>query len=175
MKIRDWYFQGWERRADEQGKKQFYYTGEYYRFRDGIRPVRLHLTAAAVVLTALYLLLTLCPTEGGMWRIAAIPQLLELIPLIYLMMAVVRLLANPEKMNYRQYHASWLRGRRSLWWSGGFCAVCAAVELVFLLSGQGVIHLISELLWLAGWIIAALLSFFCARYLTRQRPDTFTE
>ena len=40
MRIRDWYFQGWERREDESGKRVLVYTGEVYTFPAGLKAAR---------------------------------------------------------------------------------------------------------------------------------------
>ena len=104
-----------------------------------------------------------------MWHYAAIPQLLEVIPLIYLAMGAVRLARAKEPMPYRDWYASWRRMRFAALWSAVFTACMAAVELAYiLLAGPS---LPPELLYLLGE--AACLSLSLALYLfITKRPCT---
>ena len=157
MRTRDWYFQGWERGPDGE----LCYTGEYYALpAERPKTVTLCLSGALCVL---YLLTALLPSEGGMWRIAAIPQLLELIPLIYLVMGGVRLLRAENPMTFRVWYASWRRIRTSALWSLVFTAAMAAAELAFLFAAEKP-DVGQELLFLARVLGCAALSFGLYRF-----------
>ena len=167
MKIRDWYFQGWERRPDENGKQQLIYTGEVYSFPNGMKPVRMAAGLHVGLLTILVLLVSLLPTEGGRWHWAAVPQLLELIPLLYLWMGLVRLLLSHEPMTYRAWHASVRRLLHASVWSLVFTGLMVLVQLIYLFTGPT--KLLSELLYLAELLCCAALSLHLFRYL-RTHP-----
>ena len=130
MRTRDWYFQGWERGPDGELR----YAGEYYTLPTG-RPKTVTVVLSGA-LFVLYLLTALLPSEGGMWRVAAVPQLLELIPLIYLVMGAVRLCVAKSPMTYRDWYASWRRMKTSSAWSIGFTAAMALAELVFFFAAE---------------------------------------
>ena len=157
MRVWDWYFQGWERRADENGKTVFVYTGEYYLLPTG-RP-KLVTGALTAALLAAYLTTALLPSAGGMWRLAAVPQLLELIPLVYLVMGLVCLLRVQDPMTYRDYHASWRRSSRASLVSAVFTAGMAVVEIVYIIlyTGGGIASEIPYLLMELGCFVISLL------------------
>ncbi len=159
MKIRDWYWQGWQRGADGA----IVYTGEYYTLPAG-RPKTAALGLSGALI-AVYCLTAFLPSEGGMWRIAAVPQLLELVPLVYLVIGAVCLARVRERMVYRNYHASWRRMRVSAAWSIGFSALMAAAELAYLFIGAE-LRLWTELSYLARTIVLCGLSVVLFRYMT---------
>ena len=168
MRTRDWYFHGWERRTDENGRSAFVYTGEYYTLPGGSPK-----TAAGVLTGALavvYLTTALLPSEGGMWRIAAVPQLLALIPLIYLILGCVCLFRSKQPMTYRDWYASWRRMRVSA--AAGFIltACMTAVQLVFLFSGSYK-SVGSELFYLFRTAVCAALNGTICLFLYRHPCD----
>ncbi len=167
MKIRDWYFQGWERRANDAGKTEFVYTGEYYSFPDGAVPARRAALCSLAALLALYLLLALQPSPGGMWHFAAIPQLLEIIPLIYLVMGAVCLIKAKQPMTFRDYYASWRRMGTAAWWSVGFTGLMAAVEVAYFFAADS-LRLWSEIAYLLGGLACAALSAWLAAYIKKH-------
>ena len=77
------------------------------------------------------------PTAGGMWHIAAIPQLLELIPLIYLVMGLVRLWLAKEPLTFRDWYASWRRLGVTATVSAVLTAGMTLAEIVFILFFSG--------------------------------------
>ncbi len=168
MRFRDWYFQGWERRTDENGKSTFVYTGEVYTFPGGIRTARRLCLTLSAALIVVYGLVALLPSEGGMWHVAAIPQLIELIPLIYLVMGLARLLTVKEPLTYRDHHASWRRLGSASVGSTVLTACMAAAEIIYIVlyvrSGFG-----PELLYLLGELSCFALSLALARYI-RKHP-----
>lgn len=171
MRVRDWYFQGWERREDENGKSAMVYTGEYYTFPGGLsgaKPPCLLMTAG---LLALYLLVAFFPSEGGMWHFAAIPQLLELIPLIYLVMGGFRLLRAKEPMTFRDWYASLRRMETSALWSSVLTAFMAAMEIIYILFIAAGASMPAEPLYLLGEAGCAVLSVLLYRYLKNHPCD----
>ena len=169
MRIRDWYFQGWERRKDKNGKTRFVYTGETYVFPGGIKTVRSKacvMTATAVVL---YLAAAFFPPAGGMWRIAAFSQLLEIIPLVYLVMGAVCLLRVKEPLTFRDVYASWRRMERASLVSGVIASAMAATEIAFLILYGVNGSLFREFLFTAEAAGCAAVSFVLYAYI-RKHP-----
>ena len=170
MRIRDWYFQGWERRTGENGRSVLVYTGEVYSFPRGLRAARAICLPLSLAIIAAYLILALNPSPGGMWRIAAVPQLLEIIPLIYLGMGLMRLLLVKEPLTYRDWYASWRRLGQSAIASAVLTACMTLAEIVYILLyardrvGQELPYLLPEL----GCF---LLSYALAVYI-RKHPCT---
>jgi hypothetical protein len=166
--MNDWYFRGWERRLDADGKKRFVYTGEYYCFPGGIQTLKKPVAVLSAALVALYLVLAFFPPAGGMWHIAAIPQLLVIIPLIYLGMGAVCFVRGPEKMTYRDYRGSWLRLKWSLWGCVVAFGAMAAVELVFLVLYGAQTPILPELVYWLGQLLALALSIFFLRFVKKH-------
>lgn len=159
MKTRNWYFQGWERGDDGA----FRYTGEYYTLPTG-KPKAITIGLGAA-LAVLYGLTAFFPSEGGMWRIAAIPQLLELIPIIYLVIGAVCLARVRTPMVYRGWYASWRRMKTAAVWSLAVTAAMALVELVYLFVSPEP-KLGQELFFLLRVLGCAALSFGLYRYMS---------
>ncbi len=168
MKIRNWYFQGWERRSGEDGKTAFVYTGEYYRLQEGFRPRVLMLAALLVVL---YLLAALLPSPGGLWRIAAIPQLLEIIPLVYLVIGAVCIVRSRGDMTFRDWYASWRRMEKSALWSVVFSGLMVCAEIVYCFLYAGEYALPRELLFLLNVLCCLAVSAILFKYI-RKHPCT---
>ena len=167
MRIRDWYFQGWERREDENGKLRFVYTGEVYRFPGGMAAVRKFAVLFAAALIALYALVALNPSAGGMWHWAAVPQLLEIIPLVYLLIGAVCLLRAKEPLTYRDYHASWQRMRYAALWSVCFSALMVAAEIAYFFAVPEA-RFADEILYFLGELALTALSLVLARYINKH-------
>ncbi len=165
MRIRNWYFQGWERRTGENGKSVFVYTGEYYEVQEGARP---RVLALAALLVVLYLPAALLPSPGGLWRVAAIPQLLEIIPLIYLVIGGVCLLRSRGDMTFRDWYASWRRMEKSAMWSILFSCLMVCVEAVYLVLFTGEYILQRELLFLLNVLCCSAVSAVLFEYIRRH-------
>ena len=176
MRIRDWYFQGWERREVIGGRTELVYTGEVYTFPGGLRPAQKRCLLYSAPLLVLYALIALLPPSGGMWRIAAIPQLLELIPLIYLVMGLIRLLLAKEPLTFRDWYASWRRLGVAAVGSAVFTAAMVLAEIVFILwfSGGAVG---AEIPYLLAEIACFALSLALAVYIRKHpcTPSVMTE
>ena len=168
MRIRDWYFQGWERRTDENGRKQFVYTGEVYTFPGDLKRFRSICAGLIEALIALYLLVALLPSEGGMWHYAAIPQLLEPLPLIYLLMGLVCLFRAKEPLTFRDWYASWRRLKYASIAGTVITACMALVELAYMLFEADVLSLPGEPLYLLGTFGCTALSAALWRVVLRN-------
>ena len=147
-----------------------HYTGEYYMLPGG-RP-KTTVFALSAGLLALFLLTALLPSAGGMWHIAAIPQLLELIPLIYLVMGAFCLARVNGPMTFRGWYASWRRLCTAALWSLIFCAAMVLAEAAFFIFGES-FRIGEEILFLIRVIGCAVLSWFLWRYL-KNNPCTQT-
>lgn len=123
---------------------------------------------------ALYIITAVFPSEGGMWRIAAIPQLLALIPVIYLLAGVICLARAAQPMTFRDWYASWRRIRTSSAWSLGFTAAMVLAELLWLFTAEE-IRWGQELGYLVCTIGCAALSCFLYRYITSHPCRQVTE
>lgn len=151
MRIRDWYFQGWERRETPGGKTKLVYTGETYTFPGGAGPVKKRCLLLALPLIVLFGAVALLPSPGGMWRVASIPQLLELIPIIYLVMGLFRLLLAKEPMTYRDWYASWRRLGVAAAASAVLTAAMLLAEIVYIVRyvdgavGAEILYFLEEL------------------------------
>ena len=168
MRIRDWYFQGWERREDENGQTALVYTGEYYAFPGGAARAKPPCLLMTTGLLALYLPVAFFPSEGGMWHFAAIPPLLEVIPLIYLVMGAVNLLRGKEPMTFRDWYASWRRMETAALWSAILTALMTALELVYILVIADGLSLPAEPLYLLGEAGCAALSITLFLFLKKH-------
>ena len=172
MRIRDWYFQGWERRVDDDGKKTFVYTGEYYGFPGGAKPLKIPAAVLIAALLGMYLLVAFLPSPGGMWHYAAPPQLIEILPLVYLAIGAVQFLRAPERMTYRAFHTSWLRIKRASLWSLILTGCMVLAEIIYLFAVPEA-ELSRELLYLLGELACAALSAALCLFV-RRHPYTQT-
>ncbi|MCD7768882.1 MAG: hypothetical protein LUH36_02010 [Oscillospiraceae bacterium] len=163
MKMSKWYFQGWEKRKDQNGKTEYVYVGEHYTLPHGLKQAKLVsglLTGGAVIA---YVLTAFFPSAGGMWRPAAPAQLLVIVPLLYLCIGTVNLLLQKEeRLTYRDWYSSWRRMTRSSLWAVLLAAAMAVVELVYIVAFSGGEALGEELLYLLRQLI-------CVGLLAAQR------
>ena len=58
---------------------------------------------------------------------------MEAIPLLYLVLGLVCLLRAPERLTYRDRHASWRRMLHAAFWSAGFTGLMVLAELAYLI------------------------------------------
>ena len=167
MKIRDWYFQGWERQTDGDGNSRLVYTGELYSFPGGLKTARTVSLILSAALIAAYLAAALNPSPGGMWRIAAVPQLLELIPLVYLVLGLVRLMTVKDPLTFRDWYASWHRLGRASVGSAVITACMCLAELIYLfLYARGAVG--RELTFFLPELACFALSYVLAVYIRRH-------
>ena len=134
-RLNGWYMRSWQRVARSDGKGfDFEYVGELYGFArptEQVKRLKRLLLVGYVALVAVYLLAALVPSAGAMWRWVGLPQMLTLIPLIYLGMSVVRLMLCGEKFPYRDYHAGFLRLKKSCVASLVLLSATLLSELIF--------------------------------------------
>ena len=168
MRTREWYFHGWELRRTPDGKSKYVYTAEYYHFPGGMRRARLHLALPTAGLLLLFWLVACHPAEGGMWRPSAIPQLLELIPLLYLVIGLVCCFCVKEPMTFRAWYSSLQCVKKSALFSCLFTGAMAVLEIIYLLAVAEKPHLLRELLYLLGQLGCAAFSLYMALYLRRH-------
>ena len=175
MRVNDWYFRGWEKKKGPNGKTTLVYTGEYYSFKDGIAPLKKTCGVLTVLLIVFYALVAFFPSEGGMWRFSAIPQLLELIPMLYLIIGTVNLLrVKGERMTFREYYGSWHNIRWTVWGSTALTALMCAAEVVYLcLPNDNAILPIREMLYFMGDLICLAISIAYVA-VTRKNPCSQT-
>ncbi len=169
-----WYFQGWEKRKDETGRVCFVYTGEHYTLPQGLRRAKLAgglLTLGAVIA---YGLVAFFPSAGGMWRVAAPAQLLEIIPLLYLCIGVGALLSKTEeKLTYRDWYASWHRMQNASLFAMLLAAVMVMVQLVYIIFISGGAALGIEFLYLVKELLCVGFAAVLWRYI-RKHPCEIT-
>lgn len=168
MRVNDWYFRGWEKTPDEKGKYHLVYTGEYYTIPGTVKAVKAPIIGLVAALIALYLVVALCPTVGGMWRMAAIPQLLTIIPLIYLGMGAVCLARAPERMTFRDYYSSFHRLEKAALFAAITTGAMALGQVVFLLLYGGSALWGRELVYLLGELCLVGLSVSLIHFLKKH-------
>ena len=169
MKVRDWYFQGWERREDAKGRAAFVYTGEYYSFPAKLKRPKLTAALYTAAVAACYCLAAFSRADGAMWRIAAVPQLLDLIPLIYLVLGAVCLIAAKQPMTFRAWYTSWRRLRSAALWCAVLAAGMAAVQLVYIVMNGAYTPL--EFGYLAASLASGLSAYLLRRRMTANPCD----
>lgn len=112
------FFDGYQAEETQDGKrkKRLVYRGEYYGFPGGPaegRRVKVTCTLLIVLSAGLNLCNQFYPSYGGMDRCVAIPSLLSLIPMIFLMIGLINLLITKDKWEIRMVYAGHRRLRRS--------------------------------------------------------------
>lgn len=133
-----WYFEGYKgvEKLDANGKShtELVYDGEWYGFREPGRQTWLkrRVGALSAVFAAAYLYTSLTPAGGGMWRWVGAPEVLTLLPAIFLVMALLNFLPAREKWEIRVYYAGYRRLGRSAAAILALQALTLAAELVYL-------------------------------------------
>lgn len=169
MRMNQWYFQGWEKHKDENGKTDFVYVGEYYTLPQGLKQAKTVSGWLTVGAVALYALVAFLPSAGGLWRFSAPAQLLELIPLIYLCMGVVNLLLKKqERMTYRDWYGSWRRMRWASLWAAIFAGAMGVTQVVYMIGFSGGQAIGRELLHLVGQVLCAGLCVALRLYIQKH-------
>ena len=117
-----WFFEGYKGviETDDngtKGRRKLIYTGEYYGFRGGrqelilMKKVCLSLTLLSLIA---FFYAQFFPSTGGMVHWLAIPSLLALVPVIFMIMGLINFLPSKDKWEIRVYYAGY---RRILRWS----------------------------------------------------------
>lgn len=133
-----WYFDGYKRekqpRKDGKGARSvLVYVGEYYGFREkGLqRRLKWQTSLAVTASIAAYLYAQLTPAEGGMNRFVALPGILVLVPMIFLLIGLFNFLIAREKWEIRSYYAGYRRLGRFAIAQMAIMAVWALMEAGF--------------------------------------------
>ena len=139
------FFEGYQAEYEETEhgpNKRLVYRGEYYGFRGGPKEQKRVKTLCAV-LTLLTVGLNLYdqfrPARGGMIHWMAIPSLLSLVPMMFMLIGLGNLLMAGEKWELRVLYA----GYRRLWrWGlayGSLMVLWLAMELGFVIVNPGLL------------------------------------
>jgi hypothetical protein len=175
-----WYFDGYQRvtRPKKNGEgtcQVLVYTGEYYGFPGGgqeLGQMKKRATILTVISLICYFVAQFFPSDGGMNRLVALPGILALVPMIFVVMGLGNFLLAKEKWEIRVYYAGYRRLTR---WGIGqavLLGLWALAELVYL-----VLHF-SQIGGEVVYFLLALLSLGAnlrLLYLVRQHPAQVVE
>ena len=163
-----WYFDGYKRVEKEKpnGKmgSELVYVGEYYGFNGGkkemtdLKKKTLFLSIASLIL---YFYAQFNPSTGGMVHWMAIPSLLSLIPIMFLVMGFINFLPAKEKWEIRVYYAGYRRLYRSSIGTLVFLCIWAVMEAVYVLFNIG--DILDELVYFLCVIASTILMAFQVR------------
>ncbi len=141
----DWYFEGYRSEiipaSNRRGQKRtFIYEGDYYSL--GLPPkkrnaFKLCCFVLYIAAIATYLTMMLTTFTASAFFYVGIPSILAVIPLIYLGMGVVCLIAAPEQMTLRIRYSSLRRIGRATCCSMVFLSISLVGDLAFLIQYFG--------------------------------------
>ncbi len=169
-----WYFDGYKR--VEQPKKNgkgthsvLVYVGEYYGFKEkGLqRRLKWQTTLATVICIVTYFFAQLTPADGGMNRFVALPGILALVPMIFLVMGLFNFLIAKEKWEIRSYYAGYRRLGRFAIAQVLILAIWTLVEAGFLVVNPS--SLLEELHYLLGALVSLAAAIWLV-VLVRRHP-----
>lgn len=148
-----WYFDGYVRRErvmpNGKTKQVLEYTGEWYGLKGGkaeLSRLKLQTLSLALVAFAAYLVAQFNPSAGGMVHWLAIPSLLSLVGMIYMVVGFINFLPVKEEWEIRNYYAGYRRLRWSSWVTLILYAIWAAMELCYVALNLG--DFLGELVYL---------------------------
>ena len=161
-----WYFEGYKRveepKKNGKGTHQvLVYVGEYYGFKGGRavqNRLKLLTTLACLSTIATYFYAQLTPAEGGMNRFVALPGILALLPMIFLVIGQVNFLTAKEKWEIRVYYAGYRRMGR---WAIALVVLLAlwtAIEVGFVVMNLSM--LLAELHYLLAAVVSLAASIW---------------
>ena len=154
----DRYFDGYQRvpETDAEGNVRYklQYMAEWYGYEKAGEQKKLKLAVSLIALTMLvfYLIAQLNPSVGGMMRYMAIPSLLALVPMMFVVMGWLNLLLAKQKWELRVYYAGYRRLLRSGIILLILLAVWLALEIVFICMNPGLLE--GELLYLGCAVVS---------------------
>lgn len=141
----DRYFDGYERVPVEDAKGRvrykLRYTAEWYGYEQEGRQKKLKLSTGLLTLVtmAFYFIAQLNPSLGGMVRYMAIPSLLALVPMMFVVIGLINFLMAKQKWEKRVYYA----GYRRLFRAGIVLLILLAawlvLEIVFICMNPGLL------------------------------------
>jgi hypothetical protein len=155
MKATHWYLRNWE-----YENNRLVYKGEYYRVGGNVSSLpslKMAYGGLCMLQWILIIVLLFHISRGASLFFVGGSVALSMIPSIYLLAGVFQFLKIPDKMTYRDLHASIYRIRLSEKWSVCFFTVAFFGELFYigfrLVSGLEIAWR-SEALWLVGTQLA---------------------
>ncbi len=175
-----WFFEGYKGtyETDEdgnKGKRKLVYVGEYYGFRGGREELAL-MKKVCAGLTLLSLLAffyaQFFPSTGGMIHWLAIPSLLALVPVIFMIMGLINFLPSKDKWEIRVYYSGY---RRLLRWSYIYLvldAIWLEMEIIFIIMNPSLI--MSELRFALS-ILASIVAISVEIKLMREHEAMVVE
>lgn len=106
-----WFFDGYQMEQTAEGKKQLRYTAQWYGFARQGQQRRIKAAVSGLILVTLvcYFTAQLRPSPGGMARYMAIPSLLSLVPMMFLLMGWGNLLLAKDAWELRVYYSGYRR------------------------------------------------------------------
>lgn len=125
------FFDGYQLEQTPEGKKKLHYTAQWYGFARPGQQRRVKAVVSGLILVTLvcYFTAQLRPSPGGMARYMAIPSLLSLVPMIFLLMGFVNFLLAKDAWELRVYYSGYRRLFRA--------AVSQLVLFALWLLGEG--------------------------------------
>lgn len=153
MKIKgSWYFDGYkgvdEVQPNGKIKTRLEYVGEWYGFsggKDELKDMKKKTLILSIACVIPYFIAQFNPSVGGMVHWMAIPSLLSLIPLIFLVMGFINFLPAKEKWEIRVYYAGYRRLYRSSIGILVFLCIWLGMETVYVFLNLG--SILGELLY----------------------------
>ncbi len=105
------FFDGYQIEQTPEGKRKLRYTAEWYGFAQPGQQRRVKGAVSGLILVMLvcYFAAQLHPSPGGMARYMAIPSLLSLVPMIFLLMGWGNLLPAKDAWELRVYYSGYRR------------------------------------------------------------------
>lgn len=130
------FFDGYQVEYDGQGKKSLRYTAEWYGFSQPGQQRRLKWVVSGLILgmLACYFAAQFFPSPGGMARYMAVPSLLSLVPMIFLLMGWVNFLLAKQHWELRVYYAGYRRLTRASWCQLALLALWWAAECFYMVT-----------------------------------------
>ena len=154
----NWYFEGWkrDRETDASGRERtvWKYTGVYYSFQlTGKQLIKMKAgyTCLSVLLIGIWILFSFLPGAGreNAFYVGA-PWFLQIIPFMYLIIALYGIWRSGEKLTYRDVRAGYYRISYVKWLLLILQVICLVGEIIFLILYHPYINAGSEILWLFG-------------------------
>jgi hypothetical protein len=163
-----WFFDGYTRveqpTKDGAGTRQvLVYTGEYYGLpggAEGLRTVKRQSVIATVLCLLAYFYAQFFPSSGGMYRLVALPGILTLVPMMFLLIGLGNFLFAKTEWEIRVYYAGYRRMARWAIAQAVLLGLWAAAEIVYValhlsLFGEELPYLMAALVSVAAnlWLV----------------------
>jgi hypothetical protein len=170
-----WYFEGYQRveqlKKDGSGTRQvLVYTGEYYGLPGGaeaLRAVKRQSVITTILCLLPYFYAQFFPSSGGMEHLVALPGILALVPMMFLVIGLGNFLFAKEQWEIRVYYAGYRRMSRWAIAQAVLLGLWALAELVYLALHISLFA--EELPYLAAALVSTAANLWLVR-LTRKHP-----